>query len=668
MHDRRSLARSALVVLTAAGGVLGAMQCVLPRERFLHRVDDAFYYFDLARNFDAHGFWTLDGVHATNGVQPLWALLLTLLFSALRRVGVGDSVTLARAAVGLAAILHVGSGVLLFRLLERRISLVAAVGAVGALLLPLGIVWNRTGGLENALYAFLLSATIAHAAGAWRSSPRLRASALLGVLLGVTTLARLNAALLGVALALVHLWDWRAEPKRGARDIGVVGVVALLVVAPYLIFNIATTGHLLPLSGAAKALGVKQTIAIEGAGSLVSWPHAVYVLAQATRLRYFLCSRLADGLWPLGTRLAFPGDGAPFWQLVLPLLLILAALGYGGRHAGPWRALAVHGRGLRPLYLFAVMNLAVSLVLYPNDVWYAMSRWWLVELEIALAILVGVLLAGAAARWQTWLRRLPPVLVLAALAAHGMFQVSWAGWYFWLQRELRYDWEPPTSPVADAATWISSHVAPDVRLGAWNAGLLAFLVPNPVENLDGLVNDAAFLDVLAGGTLAAYIESRCIRYLVDDRAFVETRRGLVPLASAGRKFPRERWIDVTAEWAQADHAIFRVVAPCHERSAPSVAQPEVRPHPALLVILCEAQARDDGMDGDRGGPDRALLGLSWYGESHAISDVATVWSAPFVGGIPCAPQPSQQRARPALRLSPRVSSAGRDGAQVIPLG
>src|SRR5579871_6992719 len=40
---------------------------------------DAFYYLDVARNWQSRPIFTFDGVHPTNGFHPLWQYLLGLL-------------------------------------------------------------------------------------------------------------------------------------------------------------------------------------------------------------------------------------------------------------------------------------------------------------------------------------------------------------------------------------------------------------------------------------------------------------------------------------------------------------------------------------------------------------------------------------------------------------
>lgn len=94
----------------------------IPIEEFIHRSDDAYYYFNVAVNFPKLGFWSFDSIHATNGVQPLWAIVLTCVAQLLASLGVTDVDLLARVFVACAAALQFVSSMILFHLLARHVS------------------------------------------------------------------------------------------------------------------------------------------------------------------------------------------------------------------------------------------------------------------------------------------------------------------------------------------------------------------------------------------------------------------------------------------------------------------------------------------------------------------------------------------------------------------
>ena len=76
-YDRAGALAVALTVLLS----FAALVPFLDRERLVSLLqDDAFYYFTIARHVAAGDGFTFDGLHRTNGFQPLWLFLLVPLF------------------------------------------------------------------------------------------------------------------------------------------------------------------------------------------------------------------------------------------------------------------------------------------------------------------------------------------------------------------------------------------------------------------------------------------------------------------------------------------------------------------------------------------------------------------------------------------------------------
>jgi hypothetical protein len=73
--------------------------------------------------------------------------------------------------------------------------------------------------------------------------------------------------------------------------------------------------------------------------------------------------------------------------------------------------------------------------------------------------------------------------------------------------------------------WAAGHLAPGERLGAFNAGIPAFFLQNPVINLDGLMNND-ILDVVRGRALGPYLEDKRIRYILDHEDMIGRIREL----------------------------------------------------------------------------------------------------------------------------------------------
>ncbi|WP_322509651.1 hypothetical protein [Anaerolinea sp.] len=148
---------SRLEVIFLLGVVLVHLSAVLaPVDSLLDRwftTDDAFYYFQVARNISEGKGSTLDGIHASNGYHPLWMAVLIPVFS-LARV---DLVLPLRLTVLLSVLISAGTGILLYRFLSR--SLHPALGMLAAALWvffpPIHQVVTRQG-MEAGLNAFFV--------------------------------------------------------------------------------------------------------------------------------------------------------------------------------------------------------------------------------------------------------------------------------------------------------------------------------------------------------------------------------------------------------------------------------------------------------------------------------------------------------------------------------
>jgi hypothetical protein len=72
------------------------------------------------------------------------------------------------------------------------------------------------------------------------------------------------------------------------------------------------------------------------------------------------------------------------------------------------------------------------------------------------------------------------------------------------------------------ARWIDRHLAPDIILASWNAGLLAYYSNRTLINLDGLVNDREFFeDVLSKHcvSLPDYLKKNKVSLLIDHTIY-----------------------------------------------------------------------------------------------------------------------------------------------------
>lgn len=518
--DRLTLA------LLALGSSVALLQAFVPMSEFIHRGDDAYYYFQVAANYPRHGFWTFDGFNSTNGVQPLWAWLLTTIASLAHAVGLSDKILLARIFVGVTALAHVASVLLLVHLLWRTVSFGSAVTAGGALVFSMGTVAVHAWGMENSLYALLLIASASYLRLVFDPRPSTGHAVVLGLLLGLTALARLNAVMFGVLVVMaVLVTHYRQLRGRAVVLAAVAATTASLTFAPYPAWNYITTGHVVPVSARAKAI---QTAEFRSQpGHETPWSSRFIgdiVKKNRYALSDFLTGPLADAFWPLGGRAIFRGDRGVGPIVFLPLAACLAALLV---HRTGRQRLRERMRALRQFAfvpIFAAANGMISVAMYPGQVGYAMTRWWLVETELVLTVGAATLVATAIAHLGSLSGLAPygPWFWRAAIVLASVFSVGQSAGFYWNgQYDLR-DWNASWNDHSyRAATWLARCAPADARVGSWNAGVLGYHAVQSVTNLDGLINNDALIPHIREGTLDKYIRMHNIEYLSDIDSSVE---------------------------------------------------------------------------------------------------------------------------------------------------
>ncbi len=502
----------------------------VPLDEFVHRGDDAFYFFKVAVNYPIYGFWTFDGINPTNGVQPLWGIILTTLAQVFAWIGLTDPDTIARVFVGLTAALHFTGCMLLLSVLTRYVSFATGVAAVGGFLFPLGIVWTRVWGMENSLYALMLLSTVLFYHRTFREHGTIRNAALLGLLLGLTTLSRLNAGFLIPSLLAFYVLG-RAHPGQRLKLAFVIGAVASAVILPYIGLNLIKTGHPLPVSGGVKAVRTRlflQSIGVESVFSREFFS-AFYDWAEGS-IRWFVTSRAMDGAWLGGGRIFF-SQSVPYATIGRVLLFFLFVPFLALRPVEYLRTLGTQLGRLATfgyLGLQALLNTTVSVMAYPGEATYAMKRWWLLESELVITTVVATIVATSITYLGSrWVKKSLGLKVATAWVAllvvfHGQRMV---GFYFDGKQQFP-DWNMSTNDQRyRAGIWIRDNLPESAIVGSWNCGVIGYYANCHVVNLDGLANSWEFVPYLAEGRLADYIKDEGIQYIADTAFEINTRQG-----------------------------------------------------------------------------------------------------------------------------------------------
>lgn len=219
--------------------------------------DDAYYYFNVARNIVHGAGSTFDGMDPTNGYHPLWMLFLLPVYwlfgnsadEALR-------VTLMIQALFVAATLWLAwSTYRHYR--ANALSVMLAVALVLTLFSPIQLMFN---GLETDLVVLIIVLIVDQDAkrSFLRPGHSWPQQSLFGLLLGLLVLARLDEAFLVVGIAIWSILrrqsiQLTARLTSLLREYWPTVAVFAVVVSPYFAWNVAEFGHLTPISGTLKA-------------------------------------------------------------------------------------------------------------------------------------------------------------------------------------------------------------------------------------------------------------------------------------------------------------------------------------------------------------------------------------------------------------------------------
>ena len=471
-------------------------------------IDDAFYGLSIARNLARGAGATADGVHATSGFQPLYTLLLVPFY----RLFPSASILPIHLALTLLALCGAATGWFIFRITRRLASRRGALLAVFLWSFSPALLCSGLNGLETGVFALLLAATLDYYLGTVRDQPGGRNLAVLGGLLGLTILARVDGAILAVGLCL----DLLRLPLPGGRRMKSAGSllgVAGLVVAPYLAWLLIRFQTLVPESGPATRLlslcyGTRFVLGARFAGFFPpDSPPLVYYLgslrkAVQTMLEQPLLFPASLFTAPVGL---LGGLGPRHWILVAGgALLWLANLGAlkrpTGIGEGAWKG-------------FARIAGVCACLWIPAYAFVGLGQWWFSRYFFPL-FLLSTILSGAA------LDRLGEGVALFRRLGQRGFAVLACGLHLLLfaaqtpDALLRHKPNLNVSTYLDAARILDSQLPPGSRAGAFQSGTVGYFSRSLVVNLDGVVNRDASR-ALREGRMAPYIKEEGIEAIID---------------------------------------------------------------------------------------------------------------------------------------------------------
>ena len=475
MENRRVDGARVTAVVEAAAGILLFASLALffalakPQNLLLFVSDHAGYYLKIAENVVAGRGLSLDGIDSTTGFQPLWLAVLV----PLSRLASGLShEAILRLTLVLQLVLLAAAAVVLRRVNRAWYS--PGTALFSGLLYYALVVLVAANGMESALLVLLLVALL-HAACWWNlgGGASQARHVLFGGLLGLVMLARLDMVFLGVtAVAAVLVAGIRRGQRgyRAALAAVAVSVGAMVAVLPYLMFNLITSGHVVPMSGM-----VKSSFPV---------PYRWMDVSGKFDRRTLVFAVVACGLasYHLG-RLA--------WAVIRKRPNRLSAFDVS--------VAALAG---------AVVSHAAYTLVFGNS---AFCSWQFISYAVVAAVGLNPLVDRGLrdTRIPGWVRN-----GIYGLAVSGLF--LYLGQRVWLRASTDFRIPPQLAWHAasyEAAVWVRSRLPSDAVLAIDHGGIFAYFAARPVVNLDGVVNNFAYQDAVRERRLRDYLHRKGVGYV-----------------------------------------------------------------------------------------------------------------------------------------------------------
>jgi hypothetical protein len=300
----------------------------------------------------------------------------------------------------------------------------------------------------------------------------------LGLMCGLAFLARIDAAILGVAIFAVWALDILLRQRQG---LGTVlawllpsGLLSLAVAAPWLLNNLIGFGSIMPISGSAQSLGVEIGSHADLIPSKVfEFLFPMLPVPSSMERRDLVVSILAVVIAVILALFCYRviRSGRPEARAVLAAYLLhgLALVVYYGLFFGAPHFLSRYLAPLAPLLILASVTAALDL-----------GRWFLPKRGAALALSYGfggILLSGA---------------LLIRLLLPGA----------------------PDQGHEQVVAWVEENVPEEAWVGAVQTGTLGYWHDRTI-NLDGKVNPQALAARRTEGHVLNYVVDSEIDYIVD---------------------------------------------------------------------------------------------------------------------------------------------------------
>jgi len=490
--------------------------------------DDAFYYFQVAKNAALGWGLTFDRINPTNGFQPLWMMLIIPVYTIFKF----SFETPIHVILTLQVLVGVGALLLQFKTLSQGVGSISAI-AIILVFLNDYFIRNVVSGMETALVVFSLSWIVYF----WTTRSNHRDSIafnsiVLGIISGTLILSRLDAVLLVLVIFLLsNLSSKHSKSKSISWPISLITLA--LILFPYFIWNVIYFGHIAPISGFVKS-SFPQFLLIDrlmtGEWQSLLWPNWITIVTIA-----FVCEA-AILLQPSFRAIRF-------LMLLVALFLfrvnaIFIVLFLSGMFDGFYSDHMINNGHItfnqivRYLAIFGICLMIFELSFLRWGIMYWHYSW--IELVLApfLAIRIGNFIGRSFkielskiisyVKGRTFLRldfitkrriQFIAIIVLLLLSGRAFWKTT-SSYHNQLGSNTESSVLTWQHVSYTAAVWASRNLPPDATLAMSDAGVFGYFSDRKVINLDGVINGFEYQYALQQGHGVEWLGQKGVQYLV----------------------------------------------------------------------------------------------------------------------------------------------------------
>jgi len=500
MKKYLGLAAILLIALAYQGG---QMYSGMEVTGFVGAIDDAYYYFQIARNIATGHGSSFDGENPTNGYHPLWMAINVLVYWLMPGQNIAPIVFLKIISAGL----FLGSIFLLWRLLGKISDndWLKTTLLFFYILAPINLQFSNDG-LETALVLFLFLGFYLKFLSALEN-PSAKNHLLLGLLGGLMVLGRTDYVIFALA---AFLYIFIAKKENRWRNCALLAVGFLPVILPWILINILKFGMLLPSSGLAYTrinhdwFFSKPRTAIQVAlwGGYQFSSNVIFFILNAIgfplpefpvvnpKIVLTVCAGLAAAALLWFWWFVWKKRQTAFWEIFFRsqlgqsfLVLLTGFLGLTILHGG------IRWSGRPWYYITAPVFLAVGAALFLEKIFE--TKHWIWKKSLLLFFI-----AAAALSYKTYADRL----------------------------NIASSFGPREVEKYRSAIWISKNLPENARIASFNSGVIGYFAKRFVMNSDGLVNNSAYKYMRDHKPLWLLFKEKNIDYLADTERTLDRGR------------------------------------------------------------------------------------------------------------------------------------------------